>query len=81
MCLAQVGACGSATRTSGTSSSAGALALCAGSMDPVEGGGPAGCEELFSAGYLLGADDSTGRGFPVSNFLLLRAIVAGDTDG
>ena len=80
MCLAQVGAWGSATRTSGTSSIAGAPASFAGFMDPVGGGGPTGCEELFPVGNLPGADGSTGRGFPVSNFLLYQAIVVGDTD-
>ena len=81
MCLAQVGAWGSATRTSGTSSAAGAPASFAGSIGPAGGGGPAGCEELFPAGSLPGADGSTGRGLPESNFLLFRAIVAGDTEG
>ena len=81
MCLAQVGAWGSATRTSGTSSTAGALTWCVGSVDPAGGGGLAGCEEWFPAGSLPGADDSIRRGFPVSNFLLFRAIVAGDREG
>ena len=81
MCLAQVGAWGSATRTSGTSSVVRAPASFAGFVDPAGGGGPAGCEELFSAGNLPGADDSTGRGLPVSNFLVFWAIVAGDTEG
>ena len=64
MCLAQVGAWGSATRTSGTSSATGALASFAGSIGPAGGGGLAGCEELFPAGSLPGADNSTGRGLP-----------------
>ena len=64
MCLAQVGAWDSATRTSGTSSAAGAPASFAGFVDPVGGVGPAGCEELFPAGSLPGADGSTGRGLP-----------------
>lgn len=81
MCLSQVGARGSATRTNGTSSVAGAHALYPGSMGPAGGGGPAGCEELFPAGSLPGADDSTGKGLLVSNLLLFRAIVVGDTKG
>ena len=81
MCLAQVAAWGSATRTSGTSSAIGAPSSYAGSMGPAGGGAPAGCEELFPAGSLLGADDSTARGFPVSNFLLFWAIVSGDKEG
>ena len=80
MCLAQVGAYGSATRTSGTSFAAGAPASYAGCIGPAGGGCPVGCEELFPAGSLPGADDSTWRGFPVSNFLLFRAIVAGDME-
>ena len=81
MCLAQVGAWGSATRTNGTSSAAEAPASFMGSIGPAGGGGLAGCEELFPTGSLLGADGSTGIGLPVSNFLLFRAIVAGDIEG
>ena len=81
MCLAQDGAWGSATKTSGTSSAAGALASFAGSMGPAGGGGPAGYEELFPAGSHPREDGSTGRGLPESNFLLFRAIVAGDMEG
>ena len=81
MCLAQVGAWGSATRTSGTSSIAGVHASFAGSTGPARGCGPVGYEELFPAGSLPGADDSIGRGLPESIFLLFRAIVAGDTEG
>ena len=81
MCLAQVGAWGSATRTSGTSSTAGVTASFVGFMDPAGGGGPAGCEELFPAGSLPGEDGSAGRGLPSSKFLLFQAIVAGDTEG
>ena len=66
MCLAQVGAWGSAMRTNGTSSAAGAPASLAGFMDPTGGGGPAGCEEFFLVGNLPGADGSTGRGLPKS---------------
>ena len=62
MCLAQVGAWGSATRTSGISSAAGAPASFAGSIGLAGGGGPAGYEELFPVGSLAGADGSTGRG-------------------
>ena len=79
MCLAQVGAWGSAMRISGTSSAAGAPTSFTGSMGLAEGCGPAGGEELFPAGSLPGTDGSTGRGLPESNFLLFRAIVAGDT--
>ena len=81
MCLAQVGAWGSATRTSDTSSTAGAYASFAGSMGPAGGCGLADGEELFPAGSLPGADVSTGRGLLESNFLLFQAIVAGDTEG
>ena len=81
MCLAQVGAWGSATRTSGTAFAAGAPASFAGSMGPAGGGGPVGCEELFPVGSLPGADGSTGRGLPESNFLLFWDIVVGDTEG
>ena len=81
MCLAQVGAWGLATRTSGTSSAAGAHASFAGSMGPARGCDPTGYEELFAAGSLPGADGSTGRGLTESNFLLFRAIVAGDMEG
>ena len=81
MCLSQVGACGSATRTSGTSSIAGAHSSFAGTMGLAGGCGPAGGEELFPAGSLPGAEGSTGKGLPESIFLLFRAIVAGDTEG
>mgnify|MGYP005824198623 CR=1 FL=1 len=81
MCLVQVGACGSATRTSGTSSAAGAHASYAESMGPARGGGPAGCKELFPAGSLPGAVDSNGKVLLVSKFLLFRAIIAEDTEG
>ena len=64
MCLSEVGAWGSATGTSGTSSAAGAPVSFAGSIGPAGGGGPASCEELFPAGSLPGADGSTGRGLP-----------------
>lgn len=64
MFLAQVGARGSATRTSGTSSAAGAPASFTGSIGPAGWGGPAGCEELFPAGSLPGEDGSAGRDFP-----------------
>ena len=64
MCLAQVGARGSAMRTSSTSSAAGAPASFTGSIGPAGGGGSAGYEELFLAGSLLGADSSTRRGLP-----------------
>ena len=81
MCLAQVGAWGSATRTSSTSSVVGALASFTGSIGPAGGCGPASDEELFPAGSLPGADGLTGRGLPESNFLLFRAIISGDTEG
>ncbi len=81
MCLALVGAWGSAMRTSGTSSTAGAHASFVGSMGPARGCGLAGGEELFSAGSLPGADGSTGKCLPESNVLLFRVIVAGDTEG
>ena len=68
-------------RTSGTSSTAGAHALFTGSMGPAGGCGPADGEELLPAGSLLGADGSIERGLPESDFLLFRAIVAGDTEG
>ena len=53
MCLSQVRACGSATRTSGTSA-AGAPASYEESMGLAGGGGLAGYEELFPAGSLPG---------------------------
>ena len=81
MCLAQVVAWDSVTRTSGTSSTAGAHASFVGSMGPARGCGLAGGEELFSAGSLPGADDSTGRSLRESNFFLFRAIGAKDTKG
>ena len=82
MCLAQVGAWGSATRTSGTSSSAGVHFSFKGTIGPTGGWGPASDEELFPVGSLLGAPgSSTGRGLPESNLLLFRAIVVGDTKG
>ena len=80
MCLAKVGAWGSATRTNGTSSGAGAHASFMGSVGLAGGCGPAD-GELFLAGSLPGADGSIGRGLPESNFLLFRAIVAKDIEG
>ena len=68
-------------RTSGTSSAVGAHASFAGSIGPTGGCGPAGGEELFPAGSLLGADGSTERGLLESNFLLFLAIVPGHTEG
>ena len=64
MCLAQVGAQGSAMRTSGTSSAMGAHASFGGSMGLAGGCGQAASEELFLAGSLPGAEGSTGRGLP-----------------
>ena len=81
MCLAQVGAWVSATRTSGTSFAVGAQASFARPMGPAGGGGLTGYEELILAGSLPGADGSAGRGLPESIFLLFRAIVARDTEG
>src|SRR3990170_4375279 len=57
----------SCSSASGTSSATGAPASFAGSMGPAGGGGPAGCEELFPARFLPGADGSTGRGLTQSN--------------
>ena len=55
MCLAQVGAWGSATRTSGTSSSMGAHFSTAGTSGPAGERNPAVDGELFLAGSLPGA--------------------------
>lgn len=52
MCLAQVGARGSATRTSGTSSTTGAHSSSAGTMVPTEGCGLASCEFPVTAWIL-----------------------------
>ena len=81
MCVAQVGAWGSATTTNGTSYAAGAHASYVGSMGPTGGGGSAGCEELFLAGSRPGEDGSIGRGLPVSNFPFFWAIVTANTEG
>ena len=68
MCLDQVGAWGSVTRTSGTSSTVGAHSSSAGTMGSAGGCGQASCEELFPVGSLLGADGRTATGLPKSNW-------------
>ena len=82
MCHAHVGVLGLATRTSGTSSSAGAHFSTAGTSGPAGERSPTGDGELFPVGFLPGAPGgSTGRGLLESNFLLFLAIVPGHTEG
>ena len=82
MCHAQVGAWGSAMRTSGTSSFVGVHLSTIGTGGLVGGASSAAEGELFPSSSLPGTSrGSTGRGLPESSFRLFWAIVAEDTEG